>query len=431
MKMKAEVEALCRKMTQDRLQRLIEGLQGTDTFTLQNEATVSSDVNNDKMATYAEAVSDIHKNQSNIQSDQSYTENNTHYKAPREQSDPGDFVKPIFLKDQDVHGSVKPPRTQWLTNVEIYKSIGAKVPEECIKGIQRIREMWRIYMDNEGDRLSLLVQGLNLRGRQVPLLSQNPHNPSTLQSDTIRIKVKNIPLSADDGQIHRALSLQGCKIQGLFRERLRIDGKVTNCETGDRLVISKTLDKPIPRNLQIGKYMGRIFHSGQPEFENRNNNSEERICHKCLQPGHMLFQCPNDWACKICKESGHKMIDCQKNFQDKDENNQQLEQNCIESGDDNVQEESVELTKTPTKSPSSKTSENTKGGSKKHANKSGQQKTNLGNSGSTDKTQPSMERFVRTPHRRTVNAGDRTPPTPTEALHEKTTGVHGTKKTKA
>ncbi|CAG2211424.1 unnamed protein product [Mytilus edulis] len=243
--MNAEVEALCRKMTQDRLKRLIEGLQGTDTFTLQNEVTVSPDVNNDKMAT------------------------------------------------------------------------------------------------------------------QVPLLSQNPHNPSTLKSDTIRIKVKNILLSADDGQIHRALSLQGCKIQGLFRERLRIDGKVTNCETGDRLVISKTLDKPIPRNLPIGKYIGRIFHSGQPEFENRNNNSEERICHKCLQPGHMLFQCPNDWACKICKESGHKMIDCQKNFQDKDENNQQLEQNYIESGDDNVQEESVELTRTPTKSPTSKTSENT------------------------------------------------------------------------
>jgi hypothetical protein len=34
------------------------------------------------------------------------------------QNNPSDFGKPIFLKDQDVHGSVKPPRTQWLTNVE-------------------------------------------------------------------------------------------------------------------------------------------------------------------------------------------------------------------------------------------------------------------------------------------------------------------------
>ena len=40
---------------------------------------------------------------------------------------------------------------------------------QCIKGIQRVREMWRIYMDNEEDRQSLLVQGINLRGRQIPL----------------------------------------------------------------------------------------------------------------------------------------------------------------------------------------------------------------------------------------------------------------------
>ncbi|CAC5405103.1 unnamed protein product [Mytilus coruscus] len=261
--MNAEVEALCRKMTQDRLKRLI-GLQGTDTFTLQNEVTVSPDVNNDKMATYADAVSDIHKNQSNIQSDQSYTENNTHYKAQREQ-------------------------------------------------------------------------------------------------------------------------------------------KVTRAEFSIRANLNSKTEITIQKKEFVTNAFNQVIS---------------------------LFQCPNDWACKICKEIGHKMIDCQKHFQDKDENNQQLEQNG-QSGDDNVQEESVELTKTPTKSPPSKTSENRKGDSKKHANKSGQQKTNLGNSGSIDKTQPSMERFVRTPHRRTVNAGDRTPPTPTEALHEKTTGVNGTKKTKA
>jgi hypothetical protein len=61
--------------------------------------------------------------------------------------------------------------------------------------------------------MSLLVQGINLRGRQVPLHSQNPHSPSRLQPDTIRIKVKNILLSADDGQIHRVLTLEGCEIR--------------------------------------------------------------------------------------------------------------------------------------------------------------------------------------------------------------------------
>jgi hypothetical protein len=60
-------------------------------------------------------------------------------------------VKPIFLKDEDVFGSsMKPARSLWLTNVEIYKAIGVRVPSQCIKGIQRIRDMWRIYVDHYG-----------------------------------------------------------------------------------------------------------------------------------------------------------------------------------------------------------------------------------------------------------------------------------------
>ena len=154
---------------------------------------------------------------------------------------------------------MKPARSLWLTNVEIYNAIGVRVPSQCIKGIQRIRDMWRIYMDNEEDRMTLLVQGVVLRGRQIPLHSQNPYNPGRTQPDTIRIKVKNVPLSADDGQIHRALTLEGCAIQGLFRERLRVDGKLTNCETDDRLIISKTLKNPIPRKLQ--KWSTRILYT--------------------------------------------------------------------------------------------------------------------------------------------------------------------------
>jgi hypothetical protein len=54
-------------------------------------------------------------------------------------------------------------------------------------------------------------------------------------------EVKNIPLSADDGQIHRTLTLEGCNIEGIFREKLRVDGRLTNCDTGDRLVISSQI----------------------------------------------------------------------------------------------------------------------------------------------------------------------------------------------
>jgi hypothetical protein len=94
------------------------------------------------MATFAEVVNNQSNNKNNTdESDSKHGEQNKDYAS-------GDSVKPLFLVDQDVFGSIKPDRTHWLTNVEIYKAVGSKVPAECIKGIQRIRDMWRIYMDN-------------------------------------------------------------------------------------------------------------------------------------------------------------------------------------------------------------------------------------------------------------------------------------------
>jgi hypothetical protein len=44
---------------------------------------------------------------------------------------------------------------------------------------------------------------------------------------------------------------------------------------------SKLLSKPIPRMLKIGKYIARVFHPGQPEFQNRNYTQDsDKTCHK-------------------------------------------------------------------------------------------------------------------------------------------------------
>lgn len=42
-------------------------------------------------------------------------------------------------------------------------------------------------MENSEDRITLIVKGLNLRGRRVPLHTQNHH---TIRPNTIPIKVK-------------------------------------------------------------------------------------------------------------------------------------------------------------------------------------------------------------------------------------------------
>ena len=201
---------------------------------------------------------------------------------------------------------------------------------------------------------------------------------------------------------------------------MRVKGKLTNCETGDRLVKCKVLKKPIPRNLQIGKYLGKMFHSGQPEFQNRNPDERAKTCHKCLKPGHLIYECPNDWVSRKCEQSGHKMIDCPQDFHYNEADDP------VHNGDKSteiqplVEHSEATLKAKPEKLPVSKTSN---GNNKQHANRSGPQKTvkmTHSDNNNTDKSQSSIDRYIRTPQRR-LAANVRTPPTPD--LHDKTGGT--------
>jgi hypothetical protein len=422
------------QLSDAQIEQLIQSLRGikpVENDILDEEKSV----NKEKMASYAEILKDDGKEHEN-------TNTNTNTKS----NSSSEKVKPVFLKDEDVFGSsMKPARSLWLTNVEIYKAIGVRVPSQCIKGIQRIRDMWRIYMDNEADRLSLLVQGLVLRGRQIPLHSQNPYNPGRTQPDTIRIKVKNVPLSADDGQIHRALTLEGCEIQGLFRERLRVDGKLTNCETGDRLIISKTLKNPIPRKLQIGKYWALVFHSGQPEFsthnqQNNNTNRTDKVpmCYKCLSPGHFLYDCTNDWVCKACHKTGHKMMDCPNKFT---EDECEAQDHNTEDSNTDVETDTVQNTTTVEIHNTTQEGESTtddieqlqsvqkvtfsKTDSTKNSKASGKKNT-------MKHGQKTMETFLKTPvsHGPKQTVRSHTPPTPPDRQDDQTNKSNGSKKAK-
>ncbi|VDI62861.1 Hypothetical predicted protein [Mytilus galloprovincialis] len=430
--MEPEIEAICKQMSKDRFQRLLEDMQGMQGELFEPEVDISNQ-NKTNMASYSEVLSNTNTNKNKTVGADNVT---------GESSDPSDYIKPIFLTDTDVFGSVKPPRPLWLTNIEIYNAIDTKIPAERIKGIRRIRDMWRIYMDNEEDKLSLLVTGMNLRGRQVPLHSQNPRKPGNLQPDTIRITVKNVPISADDGQIHRALTLQGCDIQGLHRKRLRVKGKVTNCQTGDRIIISKLLDKPIAKSLQIGKYMAIVMHSGQPEFENRSSNIDgnTKPCYKCLQVGHFVYDCPNDWVCRKCKLPGHKMMDCPNAFQVVGNIEEQIVTTDEPENDSqsNKQAEKLKPKTNVTNKPKGRnpktTDANPNNVNKPNPTKPGKEKTSVNetNSSNSDKTQSYIDKFMNTPQSQRRNLSQHhTPPTPPENLHDKTTGNNGPKKAKA
>ena len=211
--------------------------------------------------------------------------------------------KPIFLKESDLFGSAKPTKEQWLTNSEIYRTLAKSIPVEAILGIQRVGSLWRLYIEDIVNRVLLLSRGVSLRGRTIQLYEKNPFIPD--RTEQVRVRVKNIPLSADDSIIVKTLKDSGCQlVENPSREKLRIDGKLTNCETGDRIVFIKPPKEPLLKVMKMGIFRAVVVHPGQ------NVSTRKQVCGKCLQDNHRTSDCMNDWVCNRCLESGHKSGNC-------------------------------------------------------------------------------------------------------------------------
>ena len=99
-----------------------------------------------------------------------------------------------------------------------------------------------------------------------------------------------MPLSVDDGIISRTLILKELEVISMMRKKLRINGKLVNRETGDRIVTIKTsiLKEPLPSFMAFAQFTGKVYNPGQ------DNNKKKCKCSKCLEEGHTFKTCVND-----------------------------------------------------------------------------------------------------------------------------------------
>ena len=93
--MATDIEALCKILTEERFKQLLLSLHGTQHTEIESEP--NEKVNKENMATYASVVSNEHYNKT--RHNEQPTSTDTHTQDA--QRNPSDFVKPIFLKDQD------------------------------------------------------------------------------------------------------------------------------------------------------------------------------------------------------------------------------------------------------------------------------------------------------------------------------------------
>lgn len=288
----------------------------------------------------------------------------------------------VFCQEKSLFGSRKPNYKEYVKHEEMYTAVSKTVNATHITGLQRINGMWRIYVDNATDKVALISNGVTIRGHNIPIL---PTNPQRLDSEiTTRIRVQNIPLSADDGIISRSLMLKGLDVISVTREKLRIGGKLTNCDTGDRIVIVKTssLREPLHRFITFGQFKAKVIHRGQVKPVLK--------CNKCLEDGHTTKMCTNDWKCRQCGNVGHKQADCQIETSEKSDSEEDTPR---ETSDDENQEPRAQpkSKQTQSKTDTKQTAEtpthtNTKAGRKSRASRGGQN--------TTVKGQPLIDKFI-------------------------------------
>ena len=238
------------------------------------------------------------------------------------------------------------------------------------------------------------------------------------------MRIQNIPLSADDGIIKRVLVLKGLDVISCTREKLRINGKLTNCETGDRLVTVKTstLKSPLERFMHFGQFKAKVIHKGQI--------IKTLKCSRCLEVGHTIHTCKNNVKCLSCGQSDHKKGECDdhtssaenesNNFNSSVEsdvpNTDQHTTTPITTGMTTNAQQSPKHAGKPRASTGEKSPNPRRGKKAKSTNKSSDSR----NQSNIDRFLSGMRQQAFTPNKQRSQSVTRSPPTPTEMLNDVT-----------
>ena len=209
--------------------------------------------------------------------------------------------KPVFFKHRDVpHVTEKDLESQ-----EVYKALLKAVPSSQIMGIQKIGGLWRLYITQQDTRIGLITSGLNIRDACITVFDTNPFIPGG-NENLLRLTVKDIPLSVDNSVIVDEIEQRKYKVSGrVMLPKLRVDGQLTNCLTGDRVIYIQRPAQPVPRNMTFGIFRGRVFHANQIPKDHTSV-----VCSNCLIKGHHRSSCTSQVVCRFCKKKGHYQRDC-------------------------------------------------------------------------------------------------------------------------
>lgn len=206
------------------------------------------------------------------------------------------LITPLFFKTRDL-------ADHDYDTYDVCEAVSIVTGKDKLRGAQRIRGLWRLYITDEDSKLKLLTQGLYILGTRVNLYTENPFTGNLGgESESVKLTIKDIPLSYTNQDITAFLTKLGAKMTSdiKFSKARDRSGALTDFLDGDRFVYldkDHSLKNPLPRKSTCGSFDCRLIHFGQPSLTIK--------CSNCLMDGHPSQRCTNERACKACEKPGH------------------------------------------------------------------------------------------------------------------------------
>ena len=208
--------------------------------------------------------------------------------------------RPVYMKNRDVIL----PDDKNLNYEEVYVALAKCVDEKGILGIQKIRGLWNFYIEDRPDRIKLITQGINMRGKHVPVYDVNPYLREKSET-TLPVYVYGVPLGVPDELVKQTFEKLKCNVKMVAKQRLRVNNRLTNTLNGVRVVNIEMPKATLPRDIMVGSFKANLSYRGQTQAGKTNDT-----CTKCLKKGHVRKDCTNQVTCNQCNTPGHIRRNC-------------------------------------------------------------------------------------------------------------------------
>ncbi|CAC5376401.1 unnamed protein product [Mytilus coruscus] len=186
-------------------------------------------------------------------------------------------VKPVFILETDLFGNSMLQQKDFLTHEEVYKSIGTEIPRYQMKGLQRVKGMWRIYLAQEEARDHLLISGVSTRNKLLTIFDKNPRIPQkghkAKECQTPTTTASDTEVNNNDDQSDSSNSESGDETDiGDHVDHSEIPPSQSTLQPTDAITETST---DIRINTSLQKHGKRTATTPTDEYHNRETDSSK------------------------------------------------------------------------------------------------------------------------------------------------------------